>query len=90
MLADIHTLYVCGLAIQWVACFTSNIHNNEPFVARDLIKPLRVRSSDDSDATIAKLRKTEGDNPYVINQLRRHNSEELFTKPFDMATGKII
>ena len=47
-----------------------------------------MRSSDDSDTTIAKLRKTERQDSFVLNQLRRHNSEEIFPKPFELPSGK--
>lgn len=53
------------------------------------VKPVRVRSSDDSDAAIAKRRKTEGQDNYTLGHpLRRHNSESVFHKPFGLASGE--
>lgn len=55
------------------------------------VKPLRVRSSDDSDSTIAKLRKTETHNSYMThNSLRRHNSEDVFSKVFELGNGESV
>ncbi|XP_067943443.1 zinc finger protein 296-like [Watersipora subatra] len=47
-------------------------------------EPVRVRSSDDSEATMAKCRRSDEYFPYSMNALKRHGSEELFTRSLQM------